>query len=143
MSDACVAQWLEQSIDNRMTWARIPAQSKASFFSTERFSNSLNIKLNLFFRIVLINLFIICLHLFYTSRTQNLIKKRFWSWLECNVSYVTEARVAFSHSNAQSKNPSSCCRRFTSLHFCIQLCKLPFLFYENLITLVTLSNYYL
>ena len=32
MSDACVAQWLEQSTDNRKTWARIPAQSKASFF---------------------------------------------------------------------------------------------------------------
>ena len=32
MSDACVDQWLEQSIGNRKTWARIPAQSKASFF---------------------------------------------------------------------------------------------------------------
>ena len=28
---------------NRKTWARIPAQSKATFFSAERFSNSLNI----------------------------------------------------------------------------------------------------
>ena len=33
---------LEQSTGNRKTWARIPAQSKVSF-STERFSNSLNI----------------------------------------------------------------------------------------------------
>ena len=32
MSDACVAQWSEQSTDSRKTWARIPAQSKASFF---------------------------------------------------------------------------------------------------------------
>ena len=48
MSDACVAQWLEQSTGNRKTWARIPAQSKASF-STERFSNSLNIFQNVIF----------------------------------------------------------------------------------------------
>ena len=32
MSDACVAQWSDQSSGNRKTWARIPAQSKVSFF---------------------------------------------------------------------------------------------------------------
>ena len=37
MSDACVAQWLEQSTGNRKTWARIPAQSKASFFPQKDF----------------------------------------------------------------------------------------------------------
>ena len=43
MLDACVAQWLEQSTGNRKTRARIPAQSKASFFPQKLFSNSLNI----------------------------------------------------------------------------------------------------
>ena len=37
MSDACVAQWLEQSTGNRKTRARIPAQSKASFFPQKDF----------------------------------------------------------------------------------------------------------
>ena len=37
MSDACVAQWLEQSTGNRKTWARIPALSKASFFPQKDF----------------------------------------------------------------------------------------------------------
>ena len=38
MSDACVAQWwLEQSTGNRKTWARITAQSKASFFPQKDF----------------------------------------------------------------------------------------------------------
>ena len=37
MSDACVSQWLEQSTGNRKTWARIPAQSKASFFPQKDF----------------------------------------------------------------------------------------------------------
>ena len=32
ISDACVPQWLEESTGNRKTWARIPVQSKASFF---------------------------------------------------------------------------------------------------------------
>ena len=44
MSDAYVAQWLEQSTGNRKTWARIPAQSKASFFH-RKISNSSNLKL--------------------------------------------------------------------------------------------------
>ena len=37
MSDTCVAQWLEQSTGNRKTWARILAQSKASFFHRKIF----------------------------------------------------------------------------------------------------------
>ena len=37
MSDACVAQWLQQSTGNRKTWTRIPAQSKASFFHRKIF----------------------------------------------------------------------------------------------------------
>ena len=45
LSDACVAQWLEQSTGNRKTWARIPAQSKASFFH-RKISNSLNLNIN-------------------------------------------------------------------------------------------------
>ena len=35
--DACVAQWLEQSTGNRKTWARVPAQSKTSFFPQKDF----------------------------------------------------------------------------------------------------------
>ena len=35
--NACVAQWSEQSTGNRKTWARIPAQSKASFFPQKDF----------------------------------------------------------------------------------------------------------
>ena len=41
MSDACVAQWLEQSTGNRKTWTRIPAQSKASFLPRKDFQTSL------------------------------------------------------------------------------------------------------
>ena len=37
LSDACVAQWLEQSTGNRKTWARIPVQSKSSFFLQKYF----------------------------------------------------------------------------------------------------------
>ena len=37
MSEASVAQWLDQSTGNRKTWARIPAQSKASFFPQKDF----------------------------------------------------------------------------------------------------------
>ena len=37
MSVACVAQWLEQLTGNRKTRARIPAQSKASFFPQKDF----------------------------------------------------------------------------------------------------------
>ena len=40
MSDACVAQWSEQSTGNRKTWARIPVQSKASFFPQKDFKFS-------------------------------------------------------------------------------------------------------
>ena len=42
VSDACVAQWLEQSTGNRKTWGRIPAQSIASFFP-QKDLNSLNL----------------------------------------------------------------------------------------------------
>ena len=42
ISDACVAQWLEQLTGNRKTCARIPAQSKASFFH-RKITNSLNL----------------------------------------------------------------------------------------------------
>ena len=31
------AEWLEHSTGNRKTWARIPAQSKASFFPQKDF----------------------------------------------------------------------------------------------------------
>ena len=55
MSDACVAQWLEQSTSNRNTWVRIPAQSKASFFPQKDFK-FLNLNLNL-----------ICIYLRYKS----------------------------------------------------------------------------
>ena len=37
MSDACVAQWLEQSTGNRKTRARIAAQSKAAFIQQKDF----------------------------------------------------------------------------------------------------------
>ena len=37
MSDAYVAQWTEQSTGNQKTWARTPAQSKASFFPQKDF----------------------------------------------------------------------------------------------------------
>ena len=33
MSEACEAQWLEQSTSNRKTWDRIPAQSKNIYSS--------------------------------------------------------------------------------------------------------------
>ena len=46
MSDAYVVQWSEQSTDNRKTWAR-PQRSRKRLFSTERFSNSLNILIHL------------------------------------------------------------------------------------------------
>ena len=47
MSDACVTQWLEQSTGNRKTWARIPAQSKASLFPQKDFK-FLSLNLNLY-----------------------------------------------------------------------------------------------
>ena len=37
MSGDCVDQWSEQSTGNRKTWARIPAQSKTSFFPQKDF----------------------------------------------------------------------------------------------------------
>ena len=37
MSDTFVAQWLEQSTGNRKTSARMPAQSKVSFFPQKDF----------------------------------------------------------------------------------------------------------
>ena len=45
MSEACVAQWLEQSADNRKTWTQIPSQSKASLFH-RKFLNSLDLNNN-------------------------------------------------------------------------------------------------
>ena len=44
MSDACVAQWLEQSTGNRKTWAPIPVQSKASIFAQKDFKFSKKIE---------------------------------------------------------------------------------------------------
>ena len=44
MSDACVAQRLDQSTGNRKTWARVPAHSKVSF-RHRKISNSLNLNL--------------------------------------------------------------------------------------------------